>query len=179
MVEGLQMQVQGQKLYVTKESLYHQRIASEGLQRRLQEAESWLQKLGYLALLVHFLLCQNLVSIVQEEVTTFVRHTMQVLCPREWGPGFTEECGAEPVHVGSSPSPCLVAPPPAGGRHQAESRHPGGAGVWPRGAADALSLPLGAGGLPAGGPGRCGGVCPAGGLWAAACALLLGGGSPC
>ncbi|XP_015280495.1 PREDICTED: LOW QUALITY PROTEIN: dynein heavy chain domain-containing protein 1 [Gekko japonicus] len=79
MVHGLQTQVQGQKLYVTKESLYQQRVESEGLRRRLQEAESWLQKLGFLALLVNFLICQSLVSIVQEEVTTFVSHTMQEL----------------------------------------------------------------------------------------------------
>uniref|UniRef100_A0ACB8FFR5 Uncharacterized protein n=1 Tax=Sphaerodactylus townsendi TaxID=933632 RepID=A0ACB8FFR5_9SAUR len=77
MVDRLQEQVQGQKLYVTKESLYNQRMESERLQRRLQDAESWLQKLGFLALLVNFFICQNLVSIVQEELTTFVSRTMQ------------------------------------------------------------------------------------------------------
>nr|XP_056714739.1 dynein heavy chain domain-containing protein 1 [Euleptes europaea] len=77
MVDELQARVQGQRLYVTKESLYQQRIESEGLQRRLREAESWLQKLGFLAPLVNFLICQTLVSIVQEEVTAFVTHTMR------------------------------------------------------------------------------------------------------
>ncbi|XP_060119766.1 dynein heavy chain domain-containing protein 1 [Heteronotia binoei] len=78
MVHRLQTQVQGQKLYVTKESLYQQRMEAERLRQRLREAESWLQQLGFLALLVNFLICQNLVSIVQEEASTFVSRTMQV-----------------------------------------------------------------------------------------------------
>ncbi|XP_061485744.1 dynein heavy chain domain-containing protein 1 [Rhineura floridana] len=77
MVRGLQMQVQSYKLYITKESLYQQRMQYEGLQRRLQEAESWLQRLGFLALLVNFLICQTLVSAMHEEVTAFVSHTMK------------------------------------------------------------------------------------------------------
>ncbi|XP_054830568.1 dynein heavy chain domain-containing protein 1 [Eublepharis macularius] len=77
MAQGLQTRVQGRKLYVSKESLYQQRLDFEQLQGRLQEAESWLQKLGFLALLVNFLICQNLVSVVQEEATTFVSHTMK------------------------------------------------------------------------------------------------------
>ncbi|XP_077197132.1 dynein heavy chain domain-containing protein 1 isoform X2 [Paroedura picta] len=77
MVHGLQTRLQGQKLYVTQESLYQQRLESERLRQRLQEAELWLQQLGFLALLVNFLICQNLVSMVQEEVTSFVNHTMK------------------------------------------------------------------------------------------------------
>lgn len=83
MVHGLQTQVQNYKLYITKESLYNQRMQYERLQRRLQEAESWLQKLGFLALLVNFLICQTLVSVMQEELTTFVSCTMKVLSPRQ------------------------------------------------------------------------------------------------
>ncbi|XP_062983829.1 dynein heavy chain domain-containing protein 1 [Elgaria multicarinata webbii] len=77
MVHGLQMQVQSYKLYLTNESLYHQRMQYEGLQRQLQEAESWLQRLGFLALLVNFLICQTLVSAMQEDVTAFVHRTMK------------------------------------------------------------------------------------------------------
>uniref|UniRef100_A0ABM5FVF4 Dynein heavy chain domain-containing protein 1 isoform X2 n=1 Tax=Pogona vitticeps TaxID=103695 RepID=A0ABM5FVF4_9SAUR len=77
MVHGLQMQVQNYKLYITKESLYNQRRQYEKLQHRLQEAESWLQRLGFLALLVNFLICQTLVSVMQEEFTTFVSSTMK------------------------------------------------------------------------------------------------------
>lgn len=78
MVHGLQMEVQGYKLYITKESPYQQRLQFERLQCRLREAESWLQKLGTLALLVNFLICQTLISVMHQEVSTFVNCTMQV-----------------------------------------------------------------------------------------------------
>lgn len=78
MVNGLQTQMQNYKLNITQVSLYHQRMQSETLQRHLREAESWLKRLGFLALLVNFLICQNLVSIVQQEVTAFVSNTMKV-----------------------------------------------------------------------------------------------------
>lgn len=78
MVHGLQMEVQGYKLYITKESPYQQRLQFERLQCRLREAESWLQKLGALALLVNFLVCQTLISVMHQEVSTFVNCTMQV-----------------------------------------------------------------------------------------------------
>nr|XP_013814187.1 PREDICTED: dynein heavy chain domain-containing protein 1-like [Apteryx mantelli mantelli] len=77
MVHGLQTQVQGCRLYVSKESLYKQRVRYECLQNRLQQAESWLQRLGMLAKLTNFLICQNLVSIVQEEITAFVSNVLQ------------------------------------------------------------------------------------------------------
>ncbi|XP_067420749.1 dynein heavy chain domain-containing protein 1 [Emydura macquarii macquarii] len=77
MVHGLQTQVQSYKLYITKESLYQQRVHYRGLERRLKEAEFWMQRLGSLAQLVNILTCQNLVSIVQEEVTAFVSNVMK------------------------------------------------------------------------------------------------------
>ncbi|XP_034282242.1 dynein heavy chain domain-containing protein 1 isoform X2 [Pantherophis guttatus] len=77
MVHGLQMEVQGYKLYITKESPYQQRLQFERLQCRLREAESWLQKLGALALLVNFLICQTLISVMHQEVSAFVNCTMQ------------------------------------------------------------------------------------------------------
>ncbi|XP_077782912.1 dynein heavy chain domain-containing protein 1 isoform X3 [Podarcis muralis] len=77
MVRGLQQQVQSYKLYITKASLYKQRIDFEKLQHRLQIAEHWLQRLGFLALLVNLLLCQNLVSAMQEEVRAFIYDTMK------------------------------------------------------------------------------------------------------
>ncbi|XP_039385639.1 dynein heavy chain domain-containing protein 1 isoform X3 [Mauremys reevesii] len=76
-VHGLQTQVQRYKLYVTKESLYKQRVHYRDLERRLKEAEFWMQRLGSLAQLVNLLTCQNLVSIVQEEVTAFVSNVMK------------------------------------------------------------------------------------------------------
>lgn len=78
MVHGLQTQVQSYKLYITKESLYQQRVHHRDLERRLKEAEFWMQRLGSLAQLVNLLTCQNLVSIVQEEVTAFVSNVMKV-----------------------------------------------------------------------------------------------------
>lgn len=84
MVHGLQMEVQGYKLYITKESPYQQRVEFEGLQGRLREAESWLRELGALALLANFLVCQTLISVMHQEVSTFVNCTMQVW-PRERG----------------------------------------------------------------------------------------------
>lgn len=80
MVHRLQVQVQDFKLFVTKDSLHQQRRQLEGLRRRLRDAEASLQKLGFLAMLVNFLIGQNLVSAVQEEVTAFVTRTMKVLC---------------------------------------------------------------------------------------------------
>ncbi|XP_039203890.1 dynein heavy chain domain-containing protein 1 isoform X2 [Crotalus tigris] len=77
MVHGLQMEVQGYKLYITKESPYQQRVEFERLQCRLREAESWLRDLGALALLVNFLVCQTLISVMHQEVSTFVNCTMQ------------------------------------------------------------------------------------------------------
>ncbi|XP_070605500.1 LOW QUALITY PROTEIN: dynein heavy chain domain-containing protein 1 [Erythrolamprus reginae] len=77
MVHELQMEVEGYKLYITKESPYRQRLQFERLQCRLREAESWLQKLGTLALLVNFLVCQALVSVVHQEASHFVNGTMQ------------------------------------------------------------------------------------------------------
>ncbi|XP_026544182.1 dynein heavy chain domain-containing protein 1 [Notechis scutatus] len=77
MVHGLQMEVQGYKLYITKESPYQQRLQFERLQCRLREAESWLQKLGVLAVLVNFLVCQTLISVMHEESSTFINCTMQ------------------------------------------------------------------------------------------------------
>ncbi|XP_074981556.1 dynein heavy chain domain-containing protein 1 [Caretta caretta] len=77
MVHGLQTQVQSYKLYITKESLYQQRVHHRDLERRLKEAEFWMQRLGSLAQLVNLLTCQNLVSIVQEEVTAFVSNVMK------------------------------------------------------------------------------------------------------
>ncbi|XP_030402635.1 dynein heavy chain domain-containing protein 1 isoform X1 [Gopherus evgoodei] len=76
-VHGLQTQVQRYKLYITKESLYKQRVHYRNLERRLKEAEFWMQRLGSLAQLVNLLTCQNLVSIVQEEVTAFVSNVMK------------------------------------------------------------------------------------------------------
>ncbi|XP_044881276.1 dynein heavy chain domain-containing protein 1 isoform X2 [Mauremys mutica] len=76
-VHGLQTQVQRYKLYVTKESLYKQRVHYRDLERRLKEAEFWMQRLGSLAQLVNLLTCQNLVSIVQEEVTAFISNVMK------------------------------------------------------------------------------------------------------
>ncbi|XP_074917982.1 dynein heavy chain domain-containing protein 1 [Chelonoidis abingdonii] len=76
-VHGLQTQVQRYKLYITKESLYKQRVQYRDLERRLKEAEFWMQRLGSLAQLVNLLTCQNLVSIVQEEVTAFVSNVMK------------------------------------------------------------------------------------------------------
>ncbi|XP_074839215.1 dynein heavy chain domain-containing protein 1-like [Carettochelys insculpta] len=77
LVHGLQTQVKSYKLYITKESLYQQRVHYRELEKRLKEAEFWMQRLGSLAQLVNLMTCQNLVSIVQEEITSFVSNIMK------------------------------------------------------------------------------------------------------
>uniref|UniRef100_A0A8C4YEV1 Dynein heavy chain domain 1 n=1 Tax=Gopherus evgoodei TaxID=1825980 RepID=A0A8C4YEV1_9SAUR len=105
-VHGLQTQVQRYKLYITKESLYKQRVHYRNLERRLKEAEFWMQRLGSLAQLVNLLTCQNLVSIVQEEVTAFVSNMGQRPCFCPLHPGAREGS----VHPPSSLLRFLVEP---------------------------------------------------------------------
>nr|XP_060623170.1 dynein heavy chain domain-containing protein 1 [Anolis sagrei ordinatus] len=77
LVQRMQTSVESYKPYLSRKSLYKQRVQFERLQCRLQETESWLQRLGLLALLVNFLICQTLVSAIQEDVVAFVGRTMK------------------------------------------------------------------------------------------------------
>ncbi|KAJ1121057.1 hypothetical protein NDU88_009185 [Pleurodeles waltl] len=77
MVEILQEQLENSKPAVLKDSVYLQRTQQTTLERRLRQAESWLNRLGNLAFLVDHMLEQNLLTIVQEEITTFVHNILQ------------------------------------------------------------------------------------------------------
>uniref|UniRef100_A0A8D1AHV2 Dynein heavy chain domain 1 n=1 Tax=Sus scrofa TaxID=9823 RepID=A0A8D1AHV2_PIG len=84
MQQGLQERVKNCRRTRTGQgSVYLQRVQCQQLERKLRRAEAWLLQMGKLARLVDFMICQTLVSIVEEEVTSFVANILQA--PR-WKP---------------------------------------------------------------------------------------------
>ncbi|XP_078514868.1 dynein heavy chain domain-containing protein 1 isoform X2 [Lissotriton helveticus] len=81
MVEILQKQLENSKPAVLKDSVYLHKTQQTSLERRLHQAESWLNRLGNLAFLVDHMIEQNLLTIVQEEITTFVQNILQTAVP--------------------------------------------------------------------------------------------------
>nr|XP_045002071.1 dynein heavy chain domain-containing protein 1 [Jaculus jaculus] len=82
MQQGLQERVQNwNRIRKGQGSVYLQRALLRQLQRKLRQAETWLLKLGKLARLVNYMICHNLVSILQHEITSFVANILQV--PRQ------------------------------------------------------------------------------------------------
>ncbi|XP_037695568.1 dynein heavy chain domain-containing protein 1 [Choloepus didactylus] len=82
MRQGLQERVESCKRIRTgKGSIYLKRVQYQELELRLKQAETWLLQLGHLARLVDYMICQNLVSIVEEEITSFVDNILQA--PRQ------------------------------------------------------------------------------------------------
>ncbi|KAM9658950.1 dynein heavy chain domain-containing protein 1 [Trichechus inunguis] len=77
MQQGLQERVQSCKIGRNQGSIYLQRVQCQELEQRLKQAEAWLLQLGYLARLVDYMICQSLVSIVEEEITSFVANILQ------------------------------------------------------------------------------------------------------
>ncbi|KAG9464947.1 hypothetical protein GDO78_019156 [Eleutherodactylus coqui] len=65
-------------LQTAQEDAVHYR--TEATRGRLQRIESWLHRLGSLSSLVGYMICENLTSILQRSVSTFVLGVSQVRC---------------------------------------------------------------------------------------------------
>lgn len=79
MQQGLQERVKNcKRIRSGQGSIYLQRVQLQNLEQKLRQAEAWLLKLGQLARLVDYMICQNLVSIIEEEITSFVANILQV-----------------------------------------------------------------------------------------------------
>ncbi|XP_057605338.1 dynein heavy chain domain-containing protein 1 [Hippopotamus amphibius kiboko] len=82
MQQGLQERVKNCKRIGTHQgSVYLQRVQCQQLEQKLKQAETWLLQMGQLARLVDYMICQNLVSIIEEEITSFVANILQA--PRQ------------------------------------------------------------------------------------------------
>nr|XP_040140779.1 dynein heavy chain domain-containing protein 1 isoform X1 [Ictidomys tridecemlineatus]XP_040140780.1 dynein heavy chain domain-containing protein 1 isoform X1 [Ictidomys tridecemlineatus] len=62
-------------------SIYTQRVQCQKLKQKLKQAETWLLQLGKLARLINYMICQSLVSILEDEITSFVANILQA--PRQ------------------------------------------------------------------------------------------------
>lgn len=86
MQQGLQKRLKNCKRIRTDQtSVYLQKVQCEQLEQRLKQAEAWLLQMGQLARLVDYMICQNLVSIIEEEITSFVANILQVRWWIAWG----------------------------------------------------------------------------------------------
>lgn len=82
MQQGLQERVKNcERIRTGQGSIYLQKMQRQHLERKLKRAETWLLQLGQLARLVNFMICQSLVSIIEEKITSFVANILQA--PRE------------------------------------------------------------------------------------------------
>uniref|UniRef100_A0A8P0T9V5 Dynein heavy chain domain 1 n=2 Tax=Canis lupus familiaris TaxID=9615 RepID=A0A8P0T9V5_CANLF len=82
MQQGLQERVKNcKRIRTDQRSVYLQRVQCQQLEQKLKQAESWLLRLGHLARLVDYMICQSLVSIIEEEITSFVANILQA--PRQ------------------------------------------------------------------------------------------------
>ncbi|CAH6792870.1 dynein heavy chain domain-containing protein 1 [Phodopus roborovskii] len=82
MQQGLQERVQNwNRIRKGQGSIYLQRVLCRHLEKKLKQAETWLMKMGKFARLIDYMICQNLVSILEEEITSFVANTLQA--PRQ------------------------------------------------------------------------------------------------
>ncbi|KAF3830030.1 hypothetical protein GH733_001455, partial [Mirounga leonina] len=78
MQQGLQERVKNcKRIRTDQRSVYLQRVECQQLEQKLKQAEAWLLRLGQLARLVDYMICQSLVSIVEEEITSFVANMLQ------------------------------------------------------------------------------------------------------
>ncbi|KAG9464948.1 hypothetical protein GDO78_019156 [Eleutherodactylus coqui] len=68
-------------LQTAQEDAVHYR--TEATRGRLQRIESWLHRLGSLSSLVGYMICENLTSILQRSVSTFVLGVSQVMAATE------------------------------------------------------------------------------------------------
>ncbi|XP_054997738.1 dynein heavy chain domain-containing protein 1 [Sorex araneus] len=78
MHQGLQERVRNSKrIRKGQGSVYLQRVQNQQLEHKLKQADTWLLHLGRLARLVDYMICQNLVSTIQKEITAFVANILQ------------------------------------------------------------------------------------------------------
>lgn len=79
MQQGLQERVQNcNRIRIGQGSIYLQRVQRQQLEKKLKQAEIWLLQMGKFARLVNYLICQSLVSILEDEITSFVSNILQV-----------------------------------------------------------------------------------------------------
>ncbi|XP_040820245.1 dynein heavy chain domain-containing protein 1 [Ochotona curzoniae] len=82
MQQGLQERVQNcNRIRIGQGSIYLQRVQRQQLEKKLKQAEIWLLQMGKFARLVNYLICQSLVSILEDEITSFVSNILQA--PRQ------------------------------------------------------------------------------------------------
>ncbi|KAM8818852.1 LOW QUALITY PROTEIN: dynein heavy chain domain-containing protein 1 [Rhynchonycteris naso] len=82
MQQGMQERVKNCKRIRTDQgSIYLQRVECQQVEQKLKQAETWLLQLGQLARLVGYMICQSLVSIIEEAITSFVVNILQA--PRQ------------------------------------------------------------------------------------------------
>lgn len=115
MQQGLQERVENwNRIRKGQGSIYLQRTLCRQLERKLKQAETWLLKLGKFSRLIDYMICQNLVSILEDEISSFVANTLQV---RSW---VGWEGNQKPDHVGvgcalssdptTTPAPSFTGP---------------------------------------------------------------------
>ncbi|XP_039074792.1 LOW QUALITY PROTEIN: dynein heavy chain domain-containing protein 1 [Hyaena hyaena] len=82
MQQGLQERVKNcKRIRTDQRSVYLQKVQGQQLEQKLRQAEAWLLQLGQLARLVYYMIGQSLVSIIEEEITSFVANILQA--PRQ------------------------------------------------------------------------------------------------
>lgn len=115
MQQGLQERVKNCKIRIGQDSIYLQRVQRQYLEQKLKRAEAWLMQLGKLARLVDYMICQSLVSIIEEEITSFVANILQVRWwwhVWRWAVNQRPDGGKQILTSSSmtSPDPSLQAP---------------------------------------------------------------------
>lgn len=79
MQQGLQERVKNcQRVGTDQGSIYLRKVQCQQLEQKLKRVETWLLQLGQLARLVHYMICQSLVSIIEEKITSFVTNILKV-----------------------------------------------------------------------------------------------------
>ncbi|XP_021781855.2 dynein heavy chain domain-containing protein 1 isoform X11 [Papio anubis] len=82
MQQGLQERVQNcNRIRAGQGSIYLQRVQRKQLEQKLKQAEAWWLQLGKFARLVDYMICQSLISILEEQITSFVANILQA--PRQ------------------------------------------------------------------------------------------------
>uniref|UniRef100_A0A671E126 Dynein heavy chain domain-containing protein 1 n=1 Tax=Rhinolophus ferrumequinum TaxID=59479 RepID=A0A671E126_RHIFE len=82
MQQGLQERVKNcKRIRKGQGSIYLQKVQRQRLEQKLKQAETWLLQLGRLARLVDYMICQRLMSVIEEEITSFVANILQA--PRQ------------------------------------------------------------------------------------------------
>lgn len=117
MQQGLQERVRNcERIRTDQGSIYLKKLQGQQLAQRLKRVETWLLQLGHLARLVHYMVCQNVVSLIEEKITAFVANILKVrrrLAACVEGAGRRGPAGGKRILTSSpvtSPDPSLQAP---------------------------------------------------------------------